>query len=883
MKNKRTLAAAFIASSVLAAVASAFTFITNDHTGLPVKWPAGNIPFVIALGTSPTLSDGQTYNAAAQSAIDVWNATIGSVQLQGQSVAPRGAGDHNGVNELVFSNTVFGRAFDTNVLAITTTWLSGNERTESDTLFNTAYTWNSYRGTARSGQTDIRRVAIHELGHALGLDHPDEAGQSVLAVMNSHVGNLDTVAADDISGVRRLYGPPAAPLNDSFENAVVINGSPAQLTGYNTLATKQPGEPNHAANAGGHSAWWRWTAPVSGNATVTTQGSVFDTTLGVYTGASVDALTALAFSDDVEAGVIQYSSVSFTATAGTTYSLAVDGFDGDTGGITLNLTFIASLPSITTQPASQSVYAGTNASFSVSARGGGLTYQWLFNGNPLAGATSATLALTAIQPSQAGNYSVIVSNVAGSVTSNTAALAVLAPVAAKTVTTGHSIAFSAGTGGSFQWQISTNNGASWANLADNSTYAGATSGTLLVTNPDASLSGARFRVLSTTGSVVTTGDGFTLTVAAALVPNPSGLVSDASGNLTVADSSLNTLQKITTTGIVSAFAGTSGQAGSSDGSGTTARFNQPSGLARASAGGNLFVADTANATLRRIDNAGTVTTLAGSSSVRGNNDATGTAATFSSPLGLALDSAGNLYVADEMNHTIRRVTPGGIVSTYAGSAGNPGTANGPLLTARFNHPSGVALDSAGNLYVADTFNHTLRKITPAGIVSTLAGLEGVAGAADGAGSSALFNKPTGLAIDSSGNIYAADTANSSIRKITPAGTVTTFAGLSTISGLKDGTGTDAWFNQPQALAFDGAGNLYVADTGNAAIRKITPAGTVTTLALTAASAPPATNPGTGSNPTPAPSGGGGGGGSPSYFFLTALALLNLLRLRERMR
>ena len=875
-------------ATLLAAITTgwSFTYITNSDTGLPIKWPAPSsptfVPFAVKLGATSTLSDGHTYNSSVVAAMTAWNNQLGSVQLQGQQSAAGNATDNNGINEIVFSAKVFDDDFDTNVLAVATTWLRGNERTESDILFNSARTWDSYRGASRSA-VDIQRVAIHELGHSLGLDHPDEAtpAQSVTAIMNSRISNLDTLAADDITGAQRLYGPPGVPTNDNFANAIAIpltDGS-TQVTGFNTNATKQSGEPLHAGDAGGRSVWWRWTAPASGPVALNLQGSVFDTTLGVYTGSSVSALTTIVSNDDLQNGVIQYSTVTFNAVADTTYFFGVDGFDADSGAVTVNLTFTASSPVITSQPASQSVTTGNTATFSVTAAGSGLSYQWSFNGSAVSGATGTSLTLSNVQPSQAGNYAVTVTSTTGSTTSSTATLAVLTPVADQTVTTGHAISFHAGTGGSFQWQISTNNGTSWSNLADNTTYSGATSATLTITNATSALNGARYRVLTTTGSLVTTGSSFTLTVAPALVPNPTGIVADSAGNLTVADSSLNTLQKITPAGVVSAFVGTSGQAGSTDATGAAARFNQPSALVLASDAVTAFASDTGNATIRRIASDGTVTTFAGSATLRGNNDATGTAATFSSPIGLAFDSAGNLYVADEMNHTLRRISSTGTVSTYAGAAGFSGTTNGALLTARFNHPSGVAFDSAGNLYVADTFNHTIRKISPLGVVTTFAGLEGVTGTSDGSGSAALFNKPTGLATDSAGNVYVADTANSSIRKITPAGIVTTFAGLSTISGLKDGTGSDAWFNQPQALDFDGTGNLYIADTGNAAIRKISAAGVVTTLTLSTP-APP-TPPVTPSTPAASSGGGGGGGGAPGLLYLSALALLCLARLTRR--
>ncbi|MBI3884990.1 MAG: heme-binding protein [Opitutae bacterium] len=362
------------------------------------------------------------------------------------------------------------------------------------------------------------------------------------------------------------------------------------------------------------------------------------------------------------------------------------------------------------------------------------------------------------------------------------------------------------------------------------------------------------------------------------LPFPVGLALDGAANLYIADASAHTISRLSPAAQLTVFAGTAGQSGPADGSGSAARFNQLGGVS-AAAGGTLSVADSGNATLRRITGGGVVTTLAGSVTARGNTDGAGSAATFSLPVGVAQDAAGTLFVADALNNTIRRISPAGVVSTLAGSPGNAGDADGLGSAARFNHPTGIAVDSAGNVFVADSINNLLRKISPAGAVSTLAGLSGVSGSADGAGAAALFNNPGGLAVDSAGHLFVADTGNSTVRRVTPAGVVTTFAGLPQIAGLKNGPGGDAWFNHPRALAFAANGDLYVADTGNGAIRLITPAGNVSTLTQAvpaAAASVPAT-------PTPAPAapastgGSAGGGGAPSHWFAPALAVLWLLR------
>jgi len=316
--------------------------------------------------------------------------------------------------------------------------------------------------------------------------------------------------------------------------------------------------------------------------------------------------------------------------------------------------------------------------------------------------------------------------------------------------------------------------------------------------------------------------------SAARFYEPSGLGVDAAGNVIVADSANNTIRSVTPGGTVTTLAGQAGY-GSADGTGDAARFYSPSDVAADSAG-NVYVADASNETIRKVTSAGTVTTLAGLAGVPGSADGAGTSARFGGVLGVAVDGAGAVYVADTGNFTIRKISPAGVVNTLAGLAGSAGKADGTGPDAAFWNPFGLAVDNAGNVFVADTFNQTIRKVTPAGAVTTLAGLAGTAGVADGTGSAARFYYPSGVATDNAGNVFVADTFNQTIRQVTPDGAVTTLAGQALAIGSADGSGSAARFNYPRGVAVDALGNLYIADTFNHTIRRVTPSGATTTLA-----------------------------------------------------
>jgi sugar lactone lactonase YvrE len=278
--------------------------------------------------------------------------------------------------------------------------------------------------------------------------------------------------------------------------------------------------------------------------------------------------------------------------------------------------------------------------------------------------------------------------------------------------------------------------------------------------------------------------------------------------------------------VVSTFAG-SGTSGFTNGTGTAAKLNSPVALT-VGASGNLFVVESGNNAVRKITASAVVTILAGSGTW-GSTNGSGLAASFHYPYGIAADASGNLYVGDSFNNKIRKITPAGAVTNFAGS-GTAGATNGSSLTAKFDGPQGTAVDAAGNVYVADGNNHLIRKITPTGVVTTVAG-SGVAGSADGVGTAASFSYPSAVALDAAGNIYVADFNNNKIRHITTAGIVTTLAGTGGYTSV-DGPGSIATFNLPSGICVDAAGNVYVADMGNHKIRKITPGGMVSTFAGT---------------------------------------------------
>jgi sugar lactone lactonase YvrE len=323
---------------------------------------------------------------------------------------------------------------------------------------------------------------------------------------------------------------------------------------------------------------------------------------------------------------------------------------------------------------------------------------------------------------------------------------------------------------------------------------------------------------------------------------------DAAGNLYVTDSTSHTIRKITPTGIVTTLAGTPGVKGRTNGTGNAARFNRPSGIT-VDATGNLYVSDTDNMMIRKITSTGAVTTFAQDDSTTSNDSRL-----LAGPRGIAIDSAGNLYVVDQASRVnfccsdpayyyssaVRKITPQGVVTTLAGphgtirqgAAGLFGSQDGSGTDARFLYPAGITVDASGNLYVTDSGNFTIRKITPAGVVSTLAGTALSKGSVDGNGSSARFFGSRDITVDSEGNLYLAESYNKTIRKLVANGDVITLAGTAPSAGSRNGIGASALFDGLKGIVSDALGNLYVADKWNHTVRKITPSGEVSTFAGT---------------------------------------------------
>lgn len=307
---------------------------------------------------------------------------------------------------------------------------------------------------------------------------------------------------------------------------------------------------------------------------------------------------------------------------------------------------------------------------------------------------------------------------------------------------------------------------------------------------------------------------------------PTVVTLDHQNNIIVVDRSNHKIRKVTPQGIVTTLAGT-GVAGAQDGPGASATFRYPDG-AVVDSQGNIYITDQSNHKIRKIDTNGIVSTFAGTGTA-GFQDGAASEAKFFYPAGMAIDADDNLYIADYSNHKIRVITPAGVVSTYAGTIA--GNVDGNLATAQFNGPTGVCLDSQGNLYVADYGNHKIRKVDTSGMITTFAG-NGTAGATDGTATAATFYYPAIVAANSNNELFVTDQNNHKIRKISPTGVVTTYAGTG-VAGANDEKATSSTFNSPTGIVVGPNDKMYIADYANHKIRKIQTYGYVITPNLPA--------------------------------------------------
>jgi sugar lactone lactonase YvrE len=508
-------------------------------------------------------------------------------------------------------------------------------------------------------------------------------------------------------------------------------------------------------------------------------------------------------------GGLPYLGLSNTSlTNNGNYSVVVTDYSGSVTSSIASLTVLVPA-TINIQPISQTLAVGSNLVLSVSAYGTSpLNYQWFFNGSAVNGQTNSLLALGGATTNQMGNYSVIVTNLYGSATSSVATVNVGYPPTITTQPTnltvliGNNMLLTAGVTGSgllsYQWQL---NG---TNLPNN----------IITTVAGKSNSGF-------------SGDYGAATNAA--LNMPVGITSDSAGNLLIADSYNHRIRKIDTNGIITTVAGKSSAGYTGDGvAATNAALYYPAGITL-DASNNIFIADTMNSRVRKVDASGFITTIAGTNSAGSTGDGgLATIAKLNTDRAVVLDASGNLYIADTYNSRVRKVNTNGIITTVAGNgtAGFSGD-GGNATSASLNYPFGITTDSSGNLYIADTRNNRIRKVNTNGIISTVAGKgpsypnSGTYSGDGGSATNAYINNPRGVAIDPVGNFFIADASNNRVRKVDANGIISTVAGKFGYGFSGDGgASTNASLYDPEGIAFDAVGNLLIADSSNERIRKV---------------------------------------------------------------
>ncbi|GHU60928.1 hypothetical protein FACS189445_1900 [Spirochaetia bacterium] len=677
---------------------------------------------------------------------------------------------------------------------------------------------------------------------------PGTPGGVSTTVLSSAFINVSWTAVLGATGYMVYYGTETA---GSSQYAGTASSSPFAVTGL------QPGTTYYfTVKAGNDAGWSAASTPVSGVTTALPVPSGLSATAQSSSGMTISwnavsgAASYKVYRAGSSAGPFTNISTSSTTTytdtgltAGTTYWYkvsAVNGTEGAQSGAVSGITTALAAPtglSVTAQSSS-------GMAVSWSAVTGAASYK-IYRASSSAGpfttsvGSSTTTAYTDTGLTAGTTYWYKVSAVNGTEGAQSAAVSGRTSPAAPTglsataqSSSGMTLNWSAVTGAASYkiYRASSSAGPFTTSVGSSATTTytdtGLTAGTTYWYKVSAvnGTEGAQSAAVSwTTHGVATVttladsaGEGYADgTSTAGMFYYSSGVAVDNAGNVYVADTYNYRIMKISPSGVVTKLAGSSDRRGYADGTGTAAKFNVPHGVAVDNAG-NVYVADSNNNRIRKISSSGVVTTLAGG--VYGYADGTGTAAKFYVPTGVAVDNTGNVYVADSNNNRIRKISPSGVVTTLAGD-GTYGYADGTGTAAMFNVPNSVAVDNAGNVYVADSRNNRIRKISPNGIVTTLAG-NGIEGYADGTGTATQFRYPYGIAVDNADNVYVADSNNNRIRKISPSGVVTTLAGDGTY-GYADGTGTAAMFSSPCGVAVDNTGNVYVADTYNFRIRKIT--------------------------------------------------------------